>query len=229
SPGLHREWLLTLGYFHEASAFLATALPFFTECARLHPDAADAWLGAGTAYEYSAYPDGFGGTPVALPSRKAAEEAERCYREAARLEPRLAEARLRLGRVLRLAGAFDEAELELRAAVDSSEEGDLTALAQLFWGESREARGDLDGAMAHYQAALDADRDCQPAALALSHALRRSGRPREARDSLTPALTAAEATRHSPWREYHLGLGRRYGAALAGLHEGLPVMAEAAP
>ena len=208
---------------------MATALPFFTECAPLHPDAADAWLGAGTAHEYTAYPDGFGGTPVALPSRKAAAEAERCYREAARLNPRLAEARLRLGRVLRLAGALEEAELELKAAVDSSENGNLTALAHLFWGESREARGDFVAAIQHYRAALEADPDCQPAALALSHALSRSGRPREASESLTPTLTATEATSHSPWREYHLGLGRRYGAALAGLHEGLPVMAETAP
>jgi VWFA-related protein len=227
--GMHRDWLLTLGYFHQASSSPSKALPFFTECARLYPDAADAWLGAGTAYEYTAYPDGFGGTQAAVPAHSAAAEAERCYREAARLAPRLAEARLRLGRVLRLAGAFDEAERELKAAVDASEEGYLRALAHLFWGESREARGDLVAAIQHYQAALDADGDCQPAALALSQALYRSERPREARESLTPALTVTTASRHSPWLDYHLGLGRRYGSALAGLHEGLPVVAEATP
>jgi len=229
TSGLHRDWLLTLGYYHQANASLAKALPFFTECTRLHPGSADAWLGAGTAYEYTAYPDGFGGAKVTVPPTGAAAEAERYYREAVRLDPRLAEARLRLGRVLRLAGAFEEAEGELAAAVDSSEDGYLTALAHLFWGESREARADLAAAIQHYEAALDADRDCQPAAVALSHALHRAERSREAKERLMPALAPTEATRRSPWREYHLGLGRRYEAALAGLHGGLPAVAEAAP
>jgi VWFA-related protein len=206
-PGLHRDWLLTLGYYQLGAFSPATALPFFEECARLFPDAADAWLGAGMCYELSAFPDGFSFTGV--PSQNAAGRAEDCYREAGRLDPRLAEARMRRGRVLGLTGAFDEAESELAAAVEASADGPLTALAQVFWGGVRDARGDRAGAVSHYQAALAADRESQTAAFALSEALYRSGRHRLAAESLASVLSRSGSTEISPWLDYHLGSGRR--------------------
>jgi len=205
-PDLHRDWLLTVGYYRLAAASPVTALPFFEECARRFPGAADAWLGAGMCYELSAYPDGF--ALARLSARDAAREAERCYREAGRLDPRLAEARLRLGRVLSVEGEFDEAEGELAAAVESSAEGPLRALALVFWGRVRDARGDLVGAVRHYQAALAVDRECQTAAFALSEAQYRSGHPRSAAESLISALSASHSTDISPWYAYHLGLSR---------------------
>ncbi len=226
---VHRDWLLALAYSHQADNEHARALPFFLECARLFPDTADAWLGAGTTYEYNAYPDGFGALQAAVPSPSAAKEAERCYREAVRLAPRLAEARLRLGRVLRLAGAFDEAERELAAAVEASGGGQVGALAHLFWGESREARADLETAIPHYTAALAADAGCQQAALALSQALQKAARPREARETMMAALDPTRVVRRSIWLDYHLGLAQRLGTALAALQEGLSVVKEAEP
>jgi VWFA-related protein len=219
-PDLHRDWLLTLGYHRLTAASPLTALPFFEECARLFPDAAEAWLGAGMCYELTAFPSGFALT--ALPAQNAARKAERHYRDAARLDPRLAEARLRLGRVLARAEAFDEAERELAAAVDASAEAPLTALAHVFWGGVRDARGDLAGAIGHYEAALAADRGCQTAALALGEALYRSGRRRGAAEALASGLSAASSTEISPWHAYHVGFGR-WKALLSAPPEAGPV------
>jgi VWFA-related protein len=205
-PDLHRDWLLGLGHYRLAAGSPLTGLPFFEECARLFPGAADAWLGAGMCYELSAYPDGF--ALAEMPTHKAARQAERCYREAVRLDPQLAEARLRLGRVLALAQAFDEAEEQLGAAVDASADGALTAFAHVFWGEVRDARGDLAGAISHYEAGLAADGECETAAFALSEALYRSGRRRQAAESLASALSASSSTEISPWYAYHAGSGR---------------------
>jgi VWFA-related protein len=225
-PDLHRDWLLTLGYYRLGGASPVTALPFFEECARLFPGVADAWLGAGMCYELTAFPDGF--ALAELPTQSPAKQAERCYREAARLDPRLAEARLRLGRVLALAREFDAAEKELAAAVEASAEGPLTALAHVFWGGVRDARGDLAGAVNHYQAALVADGQCQTAAFALSEALYRSGGHRRAAETLTSALSAPSSTEISPWHSYHVGFDR-WKALLSAPEETVPVAAGPEP
>jgi tetratricopeptide (TPR) repeat protein len=218
---LHRDWLLALGYYHLAAASPAQALPFFAECARRFPDAAEAWLGTGMCYESTAFPDGF--VFAALPAQDVARKAERCYREAARLDPRLAEARLRRGRVLGLLGAFEDAEKELAAAVEASAEASQRALAQVFWGGLRDARGDLAGAISHYEEALAADRESQAAAFALGEALHRSGRPRRAAECMAEALRARPGTEISPWHAYHLGSGR--GNALLSAPQGAGPMA----
>jgi tetratricopeptide (TPR) repeat protein len=116
---------------------------------------------------------------------------------------------LRLGRVLGLAGSFEEAEKELAAAAETSGEGPLAALTHVFWGGLRDRRGDLPGALRHYEAALAADTQSQTAAFALSEALHRAGRHREAAERLTGSLAASPPTALSPWHAYHLGRDRR--------------------
>jgi tetratricopeptide (TPR) repeat protein len=211
-PELHRDWLLALGYFQLALGQpdrVLKALPFFEECARLFPDAAEAWLRAGMCYESAAFPDGF--DFGRLPEHEAAERAEGCYRRAVQLDPRLAEARIRLGRVLSSTGKLDEAERELAAGVAASSEGGLTALAQVFWGGVRDARGDVAGAVSHYQAAHAADLGCETAVLALSEALYRLGRRRRAAETLSSTVSAVPSTEISAWQAYHLGFLRRNG------------------
>jgi tetratricopeptide (TPR) repeat protein len=207
-PELRREWLLEVGYYHLGAASPAKALPFFEEALRAFPDAPQAWLGAGMCHEVTAFPDGF--VFEARPSQDAAARAERAYREAARLDPGLAEARLRLGRVLGLAGAFEAAEKELAAAAEAAREGPLAALARVFWGGIRDQQGDLPGAVLHYEAAATADPTSQTVALALSEALHRSGRARPAAERLTSALRPSRAGEIGAWHAYHLGPhGRR--------------------
>ena len=136
-------------------------------------------------------------SPGPLPPSGAAAEAERRYREAVRLDPRLAEARLRLGRVLRLAGAFEEAERELAAAVDSSEEGYLTALAHLFWGRAARRRGISRRPSSTIEAALEADRECQPAAWRSATPSAGPSAP-GSQGALMPALATTEADAPQP-------------------------------
>jgi tetratricopeptide (TPR) repeat protein len=223
---LRRDWLLTLGHYRLAAGSPVAALAFFEECARLFPESAEAWLGAGMCYELTALPDGF--FVGQLPSQDAAGKAERCYREAVRIDPRLAEAHLRLGRVLTAARAFDEAERELAAAAESSTQGPLAALARLFWGKVRDLRGDLGGALDHYRAALAADRECQTAALALSEGLYRSGRRRGAAEDLASVLGAPSSDEVSPWHAYHVGSGR-WKTLLATPREAAPIAAAPEP
>lgn len=207
APDLHRDWILALGYYHLAAASPHKALLFFEEGTRRFPTVAEAWLGAGMCYEIAAFPNGFSFAP--LPAQDLPGKAERCFREAVRLDPHLAEARLRRGRVLGLAGAVEDAEKELAAAVEASAEGSLTALAHVFWGSLRDGRGDLPGAVSHYEAALAADPGSQTAAFALSEALHRSGRSRRAVELLAKTLQgSARPLEISPWHAYHLGSGR---------------------
>jgi len=222
---LHRDWLLALGYYRLDVGSPLTALPFFEECKRRFPAVADAWLGAGICHELSAIPGGFALTGVT--EQGGSRQAERSYREAVRLDPRLAEARLRLGRVLLAAKAFDEAERELAAAVAASADAAITALARVFWGGVRDARGDLAGATAHYQAALAADPECETAAFALGEALVRSGRRRDAAEVLARVLQASRSTEPSPWHAYHVGAQR--WKALLSVPQPLAPLAAAAP
>ena len=226
---LLRDWLLTLGCFAQANTLLDQALAYFNECTAAYSDAAEAWLGAGTVQETLAYAEGLSEAQTAAERGKAAQEAERCYREALRVDPALVEARLRLGRVLKLAGRTQEAERELSAVIETSHDSYLSGLARLFWGEIREERGDRAGAIRLYHAALTADRDCQPAALALSDVLRRTGRRRDAVENLMPALKPTDGARLNPWLEYRLGLGQRFPAALAKLRQALPAPARPEP
>jgi VWFA-related protein len=204
--GLQRDWLLEVGYFQLAGSSLAKALDYFDDATRLYPESAEAWLGAGMCHEFTAFPDGF--VFAAGTTRDAAGKATRAYRQAARLDAGLLEARLRLGRVLGLSGAYEEAEKEF-AAVESSGDGRLTSLARIFQGGLRDARGDLLGAVRHYEAALLADPESSMAAFALSEALHRSGRHGPAADALAAALRPSTSTELSPWFAYHLGRGHR--------------------
>jgi VWFA-related protein len=225
-PDLRREWLLEVGYYHLGAASPAKALPIFEEAISAFPDAPRAWLGAGMCHEVTAFPGGF--VFEARPSQDAAARAERAYREAARLDPELAEARVRLGRVLGLAGAFEEAEKELAAAAEASRDGPLAALARVFWGGIRDQRGDLPGAVRHYEAAAAADPASQTAALALSEALHRSGHARPAAERLASALRPSREGEIGPWHAYHLGpYGRR--PVLLGPPAAAPIAAGAEP
>ena len=202
-PDLHREWLMALAYSHQASLRPAEALVLYDECAQAFPDAAEARLGAGTLHERTAFlPEGFGGGTLDEPPQMAAEAAEAAYREALSIQPSLTEARLRLARVFQKTDRVDQALAQLSLVVESSQDASLTALAHLFWGEIDAAAGDVDGAIEHYRAAVDADSALQVAALALAEALHRRDGRQASVDALLPAL---EPGRTSPWITYRQG------------------------
>jgi len=217
---LHRDWLLALAYAHQARLRPAEALAFYTECTQAFPEVGEARLGAGTLYERNAFlPLGFGRGNLNLPPPLAAEAAERSYREALRVQPSLTEARLRLARVFQKTDRVDKALLQLSLVVESSQDASLSALAHLFWGEICETRGDVDGALEHYRAALAANRDLQVAALALAQALHRRDGRQAAVDALVPALGEGGDT--SPWLAYRRGPQRLSTSSLRELRSRL--------
>lgn len=227
-PDLHREWLLALASALQASTYPAEALALYTECARAFPDAGEARLGAGTLYEGNAFlPRGFPRGNLNLPPRRAAREAERWYREALRVQPTLTEARLRLARVLQRTDRLDEAVPQLSLVVESSQDGSLSALAHLFWGEICETRGDVDGAIEHFRAALAAERDLQVGALALAQILHRRDGREAAVGALVPALGNGGGT--SPWLAYCRGPQRLSAEPLRTLRSRLRAAAGGPP
>jgi tetratricopeptide (TPR) repeat protein len=95
-------------------------------------------------------------------------EAEKAFRQALAIRPDLAEAHLRLGRVLSLLGKPKEAVDELRIAASQSREPLLSYYADLFVGAALESLRDLDAARNAYEAASRLRPEAQSPRLALS-------------------------------------------------------------
>jgi tetratricopeptide (TPR) repeat protein len=213
-----RDWLLAVGFQMQARNDRATeALRLFLECEVAFPLAAEAWLAAGTVYEWSAFPDGLGGQRVARATSDLVEEAKRQYRQALAIDPSLAEARLRLGRTLQRSGDPDQAREELRRVVDQGGGGSTEALAHLFLGELLERRGETEEAVREYRNALGQDPTLQQAALAVAAILWRGGDRTGAVLVLGTALRGGRPAGLPSWLAYHLGLGLRAAPAIEAL------------
>jgi VWFA-related protein len=204
-----RDWLLALGALAQGSHADEEALQIYTECLEAFPSAAAAWLAAGTVYEYAAFPDGLRGG--GLPGKPAdlTREAERRYRQALVLDPTLAEAHLRLGRILMLTGRNDLALPELTRATDENAEPGLKGLAHLFLGDLCERQGRTDEALTHYRAARERDPALQQAALAEAALLERRDGRAAAVSALSSVLRGGCALGLPRWLGYHLGIGPR--------------------
>jgi tetratricopeptide (TPR) repeat protein len=214
-----QAWLLAIGAEMVARSDAPLALDLFVECRTAFPKAAEAWLGAGAVYEWSAFPDGLGGPRVLGRSSALARDAERAYRAALALDPSLAEARVRLGRVLQRLGRGDEAQRELERAARDSQDAAMRGLAHLFLGQIRERRGDAGGAIREYRAALTAVPSLQPAAIALSALLAGRGERDEAIAALREPLRAGAPDEMPLWLAYRLGSPSRAKQAFTRLRE----------
>lgn len=171
----------------------------------------------GSAFSYDARRSSRRGGP-----RETGEEAYRQaaiadYREALRVQPGLLEARLRLGRVLWLDGKRDEAirELEVVAAGPSSAGRQL---AHMFLSRIEDERGRAAEALAHAEAAVEAQPRWQSGLVALADLQLRAGAP--SRASITAARAVAvpdgPATEDG-WLLYNLGARDRALATLEAL------------
>jgi tetratricopeptide (TPR) repeat protein len=216
-----QAWLVAIGMAIAARSDAPLALALFVECREAFPRAAEAWLGEGAVYEWSAFPDGLGGPRVPGPSRSLAREAERAYRAALAADPASAEARVRLGRVLQRIGRSDEARRELERATRRAREGGILALAHLFLGQVRESQGDRSGALRAYRAALAASPSLQPAAIALAALLVDRGERAQAIATLRGPLRGGDAEERPLWLAYRLGSPTRAEQALARVREQL--------
>lgn len=135
-------------------------------------------------------------------------EAERQFRRAIALDDSLAEARVRLGRLLDSRGRHADALVELTAALARPSDPETAFHAHLFASRAARALGQGDVAAAHVRDALALFPDAQSALVAASQLALARG---DAGGALLPMrhLAALDPdTRTDPWWQYPMGAGR---------------------
>jgi tetratricopeptide (TPR) repeat protein len=141
-------------------------------------------------------------------------EALTAYQKAVTLDPGLAEAHLRLGRVLLALGRTAEAETSFARVPEATDDRRWRYLAELFRADAADARGDRDEARTRYEAALQVWPESQSAVMALSRMSASDGDWPAAQARLeTLGPRAAE----DPWWAYAFGQAWRIDAGLATL------------
>ena len=236
------SWQLAAGYLLQSFGDRARAFRHYAAALALRPGDPEALLARATALEFSALPDGFGGIVVAdrdvwpflaaggvSPAELSAllhggsktpygrfllESLTRQYRDVLARDSSLAEARLRLGRVLVARGHRDEGAAELRTIASTSTDPFLAAIAHLCLAR---LAGEGAEAVAEYRAAVQAQLSLNPAWVGLSHALLGQGDREAARAALERAFVPEGGRSLNAWVVYHLGRGRAFLGALAGL------------
>jgi tetratricopeptide (TPR) repeat protein len=131
------------------------------------------------------------------------------YRRALAADPQLAEARIRLGRVLGLQGRAEEAVRELESALAADLDSQHRYFALLFLGAAREGLGQPADAVQAFEQAARAEGARVPH-LAIARLAREHGDRAQTTASLERAL--APLTRDAaidPWWLYHSAQGRR--------------------
>jgi tetratricopeptide (TPR) repeat protein len=151
---------------------------------------------------YATETGGAGSLGIATPSLAADR-----YERALSLDPRLVEARLRLGRVRLLQGRLDQALRELEPVAAQAGDPRLRYLARLFQGRVLEALADFEGSAAAFRAAADIVPGAQSALIALARALDRLGDPGAAQAALEGASRSGGP--EDPWWDYLSGQPRR--------------------
>jgi tetratricopeptide (TPR) repeat protein len=146
------------------------------------------------------------------------KSAEASYREAIQLDPKLAEAHLRLGRVLALQGRRDEAHVALARAAELTTDARWLYLAILFRAAAYEAAGDTTAAEPSYRGALAVWPTSHAARMGLSRIRADRGAWDEARTELEGiGLTTPESD--DPWWAYDFGQAWRIESGLADLRK----------
>jgi tetratricopeptide (TPR) repeat protein len=148
------------------------------------------------------------------PAAKTNAEAEALFRRALAIDPALAEARVRLARLLQLRGRHQESAAELAIVLDRTSSGAVGFYAHLFAGRAAEALGRSSDAAAHFAAASALFPSAQSALLAISHqALLQADVP----GTIAPVarLGAQSADVNAdPWWQYDRAAGRDADALL---------------
>ncbi|HEY8548543.1 MAG TPA: tetratricopeptide repeat protein [Vicinamibacterales bacterium] len=147
------------------------------------------------------------------------ERAAAAYRDVIARDPGLAEAHLRLGRVLMLQGDRNGAETAFARVPESTEDRRWRYLAAMFRAAAAEEQDDREGTRARYEEALAIWPQSQSAQLAISRLLASHGDWEGARQRLAvlapsePSASPAE----DPWWAYDFGQAWRIESGLAEL------------
>jgi tetratricopeptide (TPR) repeat protein len=148
------------------------------------------------------------------------KSAEADYREAADAHATLAEAPLRLGRVLTLQGRWSEAHAPLGRVAELTTDTRWRYLALLFRAAAYEADGKHDAAEPSYRAALELWPSSQAARVGLSRVRAERGAWDEARKELDGIGVRADGD--DPWWAYDFGQAWRIEDGVAELRKLLP-------
>jgi tetratricopeptide (TPR) repeat protein len=164
--------------------------------------------------------------PSALPPpEKGREEAVGFYQRAIRVDPKLAEAHVRLARLLDLQGRDQEGLDQIHLTLDFAPDNEVLFYAHLFGVRVAAALGQFSDADAHALAALALFPHAQSATLAASQAALGRGDTDRAQ-----ALTARLADQDGspaildPWIIYPYGPGRSADNLLAQLWQATPAV-----
>ena len=230
-----RRFFVALANSCQWDACLLEAQRWAREGLKLFPRDAELLLSVGSTIEESAT-TWAGGSVVENPAlaprfREAARaaaleraaqfrQAQYCFEEALASDDGLTLARVRRGRVLWRLGDREAAQATLEKAIERAADPPLSYLAHLFLGRVHEDSGRLDQAIEHYRLSLGLDPGAQAAAVALSHALRRTGETEEAREVLRRALGHAGQRAHrDPYWDYLVGNALHFREQLAALRQ----------
>ena len=215
----------------------------FNEALRLFPDDAMLAMLGGSLHEAlasspvqefvrSATPP-MGITLTVGSTRTELGRAETLFKRSLNIDPRNAEARLRLGRVLSLQERHADALNEFRRmdapASGAAAPAMLQSYGSLFTGDAAEALGRMDEARAAYERAAVLYPMAHAPRLALSQMAAREGDTIAASNTLELVLsrTSDPAPDDDPFWTYHVAVGRDANALLAEAYRALT--AEATP
>lgn len=238
-PGVREWYRATAAYLHY-HYFLGDLDPHLDEAIRLFPDDAYVHLQRGALHETyaSARVQSTRASTVVPRGRRSVvrarrdhlEQANRDFRRALDLDPTLAEARLRLGRVSADLGRHHEAIPLLEAAEQALDDPALRYFCALFVAASYAARGDHDAARRAYERAASRFPAAQSPLLGLASLQWQTGQRHEAMASLRRlvALPRDETARDDPWWLYTASHVRAVVDDLEAMREAMLAAAPAA-
>jgi tetratricopeptide (TPR) repeat protein len=191
-------------------------LPHFIDAVRVFPNDPDVLFLSGAMREMASAPGVYttvrrsgGPSSEGLGSEESELGlAESLYRRALAANPALAEARLRLGRVLTRLGRAEDAAKELRLVAAAIGDQRLSYYGQLFLGGALDRLRDTAGARAAYERAATLYPLAQSPQLALSQLAARAGDRRAALQVAAPTLSPRADTDDDPLWTYHVTAGR---------------------
>lgn len=226
-------WYRASALFFAAHHMYADAMPHLERALRLFPTDAALLVDSGCIYEALGAPaiQNFAATAIlptgvtlAVRSGDANwRQAERLFRRAVELDEGLAEAHLRLGRVIGLQGRHAEAVVELEKAAAASDEKRLQYFAQLVLGAEYHAVNHVDRARQAFDQAAALYPRAQSPRLGASQLARQIGDRTGALRALQPVLEAgtSESQRYDPWWTYYDGPGGDVDRAIAEMRAAL--------
>ena len=168
---------------------------------------------------YQALADDIGfNLTVDVPTEDRADTlAEALFRRAIAVEPRFAEAHVRLARLLERRALHEEAASEIDRALAAHPTEAVAYFAHIVGGRIELARGHATEARSHYRTALAIHPDAQSALLGASHAAAMSSDVDGALASVQRLGDRTARFDADPWWIYHLGSGRDVDNLMAAL------------